>query len=48
MKKKALFSGTFDPFTIGHDALVKRALCMADQIIIAIGNNPEKKTCFPL
>lgn len=48
MKKKALFSGTFDPFTIGHDALVKRALCLADEIIIAIGTNLEKKTFFSL
>ncbi len=48
MTKKALFSGTFDPFTIGHYALVKRALCIADEIIIAIGINSEKKTLFSL
>ncbi|MDR1523987.1 MAG: adenylyltransferase/cytidyltransferase family protein, partial [Tannerella sp.] len=27
MKRKALFSGTFDPFTTGHHSIVKRALC---------------------
>jgi len=48
MNKKALFSGTFDPFTIGHYALIKRALCFADEIIIAIGINTRKKTMFPL
>ena len=48
MGKKALFSGTFDPFTIGHHALIKRALCLTDEIIIAIGINPEKKTMFSL
>ena len=46
MEKKALFSGTFDPFTIGHYALIKRALCFADEIIIAIGVNIGKKTMF--
>ena len=48
MSKKALFSGTFDPFTIGHYALVKRTLRFADEIIIAIGINPDKKTMFSL
>ena len=47
MRKKALFSGTFDPFTIGHFDLVKRALCFTD-VIIAIGINVEKKTMFSL
>lgn len=48
MKKKALFSGTFDPFTIGHDAIVKRSFSIADELIIAIGNNPSKNTLFSL
>lgn len=48
MGKKALFSGTFDPFTVGHHALIKRALHFVDEIIIAIGVNPDKKTLFPL
>ena len=47
MRKKALFSGTFDPFTIGHFDLIKRALCITD-IIIAIGKNTEKNTMFSL
>ena len=48
MGKKALFSGTFDPFTTGHHALIRRALCFSDEIIIAIGVNTEKKTMFSL
>lgn len=48
MKKKALFSGTFDPFTIGHYSLIKRALCFTEEIVIAIGINYEKKTFYSL
>jgi len=48
--KKALFAGSFDPFTVGHYALVNRALKLklADKIIIAIGVNAEKKAYIPL
>ena len=38
----ALFPGSFDPFTIGHQSLVKRGLALADRIIIAIGINENK------
>ncbi|MDR2520712.1 MAG: pantetheine-phosphate adenylyltransferase [Bacteroidales bacterium OttesenSCG-928-I14] len=48
MKKIAVFTGTFDPFTIGHLSLVKRGLQLVDEIIIAIGINLNKKTFFPL
>lgn len=48
MKQTALFSGTFDPFTVGHDALIQRALHFTDEIIIAIGMNSGKKTLFSL
>jgi pantetheine-phosphate adenylyltransferase len=44
--KKAIFPGSFDPFTIGHYALVKRALAFTDEIVIAVGINFEKKTMF--
>jgi pantetheine-phosphate adenylyltransferase len=46
--KKILFAGTFDPFTIGHYAIVKRALPFFDEVIIGIGQNSQKKTFFPL
>lgn len=43
---KALFPGTFDPFTIGHEAIVKRTLTFMDEVVIAIVNNPEKQAFF--
>ena len=47
-KKIALFPGSFDPFTIGHESLVKRGLLLMDEIIIAIGVNDTKKSYFTL
>ena len=46
--KKILFPGTFDPFTIGHLSIVKRALQHFDEVVIAIGQNSAKKNFFPL
>lgn len=49
MKKRiGLFPGTFDPFTIGHDSLVRRSLALVDELVIAIGINDTKKSCFSL
>ncbi|MDR0431008.1 MAG: pantetheine-phosphate adenylyltransferase [Tannerellaceae bacterium] len=48
MKTIALFPGTFDPFTIGHQSLVTRALGLVDEIVIAIGKNEQKQTYFSL
>lgn len=48
MKKIAVFPGSFDPFTIGHEAIVKRALSLFDEIIIAVGANPLKKSYYSL
>lgn len=45
--KRAIFPGTFDPFTIGHYSVVKRALTFMDEIIIGIGINDSKRTWFP-
>ena len=39
LKRIALFPGTFDPFTIGHESLVSRGLELVDEIIISIGIN---------
>jgi len=44
----AVFAGTFDPFTIGHQDIVNRALPLFDKIIIAIGINDEKKPLFSI
>jgi pantetheine-phosphate adenylyltransferase len=46
--KRAIFPGTFDPFTIGHFSIVERGLNIFDEIIISIGINQSKKTLFSL
>lgn len=47
MKKRiALFPGSFDPFTKGHEDIVLRGLQMFDEIIIAIGYNSQKSTRY--
>lgn len=46
--KRTIFPGTFDPFTVGHSSVVKRALTFMDEIVIAIGINENKKTYFPI
>ncbi len=46
MNKIAVFPGSFDPFTVGHEALVKRALPLFDRVIVAVGENTEKKNLF--
>ncbi len=46
--KTAVFPGSFDPFTKGHEELVKRAIPLFDKIIIAIGSNSQKKYLFSL
>lgn len=43
MKRIALYPGTFDPFTVGHQSIVERGLQLFDEIIIAIGVNDAKK-----
>jgi pantetheine-phosphate adenylyltransferase len=48
MKRTAVFPGSFDPFTIGHEAIVRRALSLFDEIIIAVGANALKKNYYPL
>jgi len=44
--KRAIFPGTFDPFTIGHYSIVMRGLSFFDEIVIGIGTNQAKKTLF--
>jgi pantetheine-phosphate adenylyltransferase len=48
MKKIAVFPGSFDPFTKGHEAVVQKALHVFDEIVIAIGVNSTKKSVFEL
>lgn len=44
--KRAIFPGTFDPFTIGHESIVKRALTFMDEVVVGIGINEAKNTHF--
>ena len=46
MRRIALFPGSFDPFTDGHEALVRRALALFDQVVIAVGLNSDKRYMF--
>ena len=43
MERIAVFPGSFDPFTVGHEEIVRRALKLFDKIIIAVGINPGKR-----
>ncbi|HWY98091.1 MAG TPA: pantetheine-phosphate adenylyltransferase [Bacteroidia bacterium] len=48
MARIAVFPGSFDPVTKGHESIVLRALPLFDIIIVAIGNNSTKTYMFPL
>ncbi len=48
MKRIAIFPGSFDPFTIGHESIVQRAIPLFDKIYIMIGYNANKKSFFPI
>ena len=48
MAKTAVFPGSFDPITLGHESIIRRALPLFDKIIIAIGVNSTKENFFPL
>ncbi|MBN2615516.1 MAG: pantetheine-phosphate adenylyltransferase [Bacteroidales bacterium] len=48
MKKIALFPGSFDPITLGHVSVLKRAIPLFDKIIVAIGINSSKQQMFSL
>ena len=46
MKRTALFPGSFDPFTAGHLNILRRALTMFDEVVVAIGINIDKRGHF--
>jgi len=46
MRRIAVFPGSFDPITVGHEDIIKRALPLFDTLIIAIGNNSNKKYLY--
>ena len=46
MNRKALFPGSFDPFTAGHFNILNRALTMFDEVVVAVGINQDKRSFF--
>ena len=44
--RKAVFAGSFDPITLGHDDVVRRSVSLFDEIIVAVGVNYAKKSRF--
>lgn len=46
--RKAVFPGSFDPITLGHQDIIKRSIPLFDEIVIAIGVNADKKYMFSL
>jgi len=46
MQKIAIFPGSFDPITNGHESIIKRALPLFDELVVAVGVNAEKTDFF--
>ena len=45
---KAIFPGSFDPITLGHLDLIRRAAAICDELFVAVLINPDKESVFPL
>jgi pantetheine-phosphate adenylyltransferase len=48
MEKIAVFPGSFDPITVGHQSIIERACKMFDKVIVAIGENADKTSYFSI
>jgi pantetheine-phosphate adenylyltransferase len=46
MERIAVFPGSFDPFTVGHESVLKRSLPIFDQVIVMLGENNTKQSLF--
>ena len=46
MTRIAIYPGSFDPPTLGHEDLIRRSLALADKVIVAIAQNSGKQPCF--
>ncbi|MDD2648952.1 MAG: pantetheine-phosphate adenylyltransferase [Eubacteriales bacterium] len=46
--KRAVYAGSFDPFTYGHRDILRRATALFDEVIVAVLHNPEKRCCLPV
>lgn len=47
MQRTGIFVGSFDPFTIGHDSVVRRAVKLFDRLVIGVGVNESKSYMLP-
>ena len=48
MERICVYPGSFDPITIGHMDVVRRACALFDRVIVAVLHNPAKRGCFPV
>src|SRR3954468_16554229 len=48
MTRTAIYPGSFDPPTKGHEDLIRRSLALADRVIVAVAVNPSKQPLFPV
>jgi pantetheine-phosphate adenylyltransferase len=48
MTRIAIYPGSFDPLTKGHEDVIRRSLTLADQVIVAVAVNPSKQPLFPV
>lgn len=48
MHRKIVYPGSFDPITRGHEDLVRRAVRLFDEVVVAIAESPSKQPCFSL
>ncbi|MGN0761987.1 MAG: pantetheine-phosphate adenylyltransferase, partial [Aristaeellaceae bacterium] len=48
MERICVYPGSFDPITIGHMDVIRRACALFDRVIVAVLHNPAKRGCFPV
>ncbi len=48
MERLVVYPGSFDPVTLGHEDVIRRASALFDRVIVAVMHNPQKRGCFPV
>lgn len=48
MERICVYPGSFDPVTLGHEDVIRRAAKLFDRLIVAVMHNPQKTGCFPV
>lgn len=46
--KKAVYAGSFDPITNGHLWMIRQGVCLFDELVVAVGSNPDKRYTFSI